>query len=305
MLVVVCGPLLGALGIATCPPAAAILLALLYGSVVAVGLRSPRWITVAAGLAAGLAFGAVRLQLAGVQNDPMLAMGAAPGAIAGIALADAGLWASAAVGAGSLALSGVLALWCSRGLPARKAAQPALKLSLATRTAPPVGRERAEWVLAEAARDGRLVTLGLAGVDAPGEDEAEETTALALPGEGEEPRIEAMSRLDGVLRTSLPGEDLVCEYGPWERLLILPDVWAEDFRDTAAQLVKAARQQVKRQVRVALISFPAEGQRGADPLDYLERALEVCRAGRTSVSVGRPRVRPLTPESREQRVESA
>jgi hypothetical protein len=114
-----------------------------------------------------------------------------------------------------------------------------------------------------------------------------------------------MSRLDSVLRNGLPGDDLLCEYGPWERLLILPDVWAEDFRETAAHIVKAARQQVNRQVRVALITFPVDGQRTADPLDYLERALEVCRAGRTSVSVGRPRVRPLTPEGREQRVESA
>jgi len=150
-----------------------------------------------------------------------------------------------------------------------------------------------------------MVTLGLVGIDAPGDDDAEETDALPLPGKGEESRLEAMGRLDSVLRNGLPGDDLLCEYGPWERLLILPDVWAEDFRETAAQLVKAARQQVNRQVRVALITFPVDGQRAADPLDYLERALEVCRAGRTSVSVGRPRVRPLTPQGREQRVESA
>jgi hypothetical protein len=305
MLLVVCGPLLGALGIATCPPPVAILLVLLYGSVVAVGLRAPQWITVAAGLAAALAFAAVRLRLAGIQSDPMLVPAAAPGSIDGVAFADAGLWASAVLGAWSLALSAVLALWCSRGLPTRKADQPALKLSLAGRSAPPVGRDRAQWVLAEAARGGRMVTLGLVGIDAPGDDDAEETDALPLPGKGEESRLEAMSRLDGVLRNRLPGDDLLCEYGPWERLLILPDVWAEDFRETAAQLVKAARQQVNRQVRVALITFPVDGQRAADPLDYLERALEVCRAGRTSVSVGRPRVRPLTPQGREQQVESA
>jgi hypothetical protein len=158
-----------------------------------------------------------------------------------------------------------------------------------------VGRERAEWVLEEAGRDGRLVTLGLLGVDAPAEDEAPPP----------EERIEAMRQLDEVLREGLPSQDMLCEYGPWEKLLVLPDLWAEDFRDTAGQLVKVARQRVRRPVRVALISFPRDGSRASNPVDYLERALEVCRAGRTSVSVGRPRVGSMTPNAAGERVESA
>ena len=50
---------------------------------------------------------------------------------------------------------------------------------------------------------------------------------------------------------------------------------------------------------------PLLGSRASNPVDYLERALEVCRAGRTSVSVGRPRVRGMTPNGAGERVESA
>jgi hypothetical protein len=271
MLLAVAGALLSALGSATCPAPAAILLTLLYGAVVAIALRSPLWVAIPASVLAVLAFGFMQLRMMAPDGDQR--------AILGVLLVAAC----------------ALAAWCSRALGSGAGTAPAVKLWMARSSPPVAGRERAEWVLAEAVGAGRLVTLGLLGVDAPAEDEE------VAPEE----RIEAMRQLDEVLRAGLPSEEMLCEYGPWERLLVLPDVWAEDFRDTAGQLVKVARQRVRRQVRVALISFPREGSRASNPVDYLERALEVCRAGRTSVSVGRPRVRGMTPNGAGERVESA
>jgi hypothetical protein len=128
--------------------------------------------------------------------------------------------------------------------------------------------------------------MGLIGVDAPADYELE-------PGE----REEVMGQLDELLGGGLASPEALSEYGPWERLVVLPDVWAEDFREQAANLVKTARQRIGRPVRVALITFPLDGPGATEPFEYLERALEVCRAGRSSVSVGRPRLRHLTPNN--------
>src|SRR5207245_11162881 len=100
----------------------------------------------------------------------------------------------------------------------------------------------------------RLATRGRIGVDAPAEFGLE-------PGE----REGIMGQLDEVLSSRLPGDDVLSEYGPWERLLVLPDVWAEDYRDQAANLVRMARQRVRRQVCVALITFPLDGPGDAEP----------------------------------------
>lgn len=270
MLLVAGGALLCALGSATCPAPAAILLTLLYGAVVSVSLRCPRRVAIPASALAALAFAVMQLRMTSGGGDQQAMLG------------------------GLLVASCVLAAWCSRALGSRTGTAPAVRLHMSPTRPELSSRERAEWALAEADREGRLVTLGLLGVDAPADEEL-----------GPEERVEAMRQLDEVLREGLPGQDILSDYGPWERLLVLPDLWAEDFRGTADQLVKAARQRLKRQVRVALISFPRDGSRAGNPVDYLERALEVCRAGRTLVSVGRPRVRNMTPNAGGERVESA
>lgn len=262
MLLVAGGALLCALGSATCPAPAAILLTLLYGAVVSVSLRCPLRIAIPASGLAALAFAVMQLRMTGGDGDQQALLG------------------------GLLIASGVLAAWCSQALGSRTGASPAVRLHMSPTKPALSGRERAEWALAEADRQGRLVTLGLLGVDAPAEEELEP-----------EERVEAMRQLDEVLGEGLPSRDILSDYGPSERLLVLPDVWAEDFRDAADQLVKAARQRLRRQVRVALISFPGDGTRTGNPVDYLERALEVCRAGRTSVSLGRPRVRSMAPNA--------
>lgn len=273
------GVVAAAAGVAGCPAAAAVLLAGLDAVVVVVSLRAPQRIAVSASLLAAAGFISIRLASspAAIEGGPFL------GALAGPTLLDAGAWASALLGAGVLLATSALALWCAEALAASCLAAPVARPEPAGGGKQAPGNARAEWLLAEARRGHRLVTLGLVGVDAPAEYELE-------PGE----REAAMGQLDEMLRAGLGNESL-SEYGPWERLVVLPDVWAEDVREQAASLVRSARQRIHRPVRVALITFPLDGPGAAEPLQYLERALEVCRAGRSSVSVGRPRIRRMTP----------
>jgi hypothetical protein len=272
---------------ATCPAPAAALLGILEAMVVGVLLKAPQRQAVAIVLLAALAFVPLRLAAA-VVADPGTALEGLSGGLSGYlfspAVLDEAAWASALLGAGALLAAAAVTLWCREALEALDLLEPAAARRPAAAGAQLIGRARADWMLAEARRGNRLVTLGLVGVDAPAEYELE-------PGE----REWVMGQLDEVLEDALGDDQAVSEHGPWERLLVLPDVWAEDFRDQAAALVKSARQHLRRQVRVALITFPLDGPGAAEPLDYLERALEVCRAGRSSVSVGRPRVRRMTP----------
>ena len=259
MLLAAGGVLANAALSATSPPPAALLLPVLDALVVMVALRARTRMTLATALPAAAAFLAVRLT-------------ASSAGVADLA--------SALLGAAAVLASALLALKCRRALDG---AQAAIALAAGGARSEPVGRARAQWLLAEARRGRRLVTLGLVGVDVPADWEME-------PGE----RERVMSELDEVLGATFGEAGAVSEHGPWERLLVLPDVWAEDFRETAHGLVRTARQRVGRQVRVALTTFPLDGPPGVEPVEYLERSLEVCRAGRTSVSVGRPRLRRVT-----------
>jgi hypothetical protein len=261
-------------GAATCPAAAAVVLAVLGALVVVVSLRLPQRAAVPAALLAAAAFVGLRL----------LSSPAAVDGGASVALLDESAWASALLGAGTLLASSALALWCAEALRFSSVATAPAPGPPALRGGEVVGRARADWLLAEARRGRRLVTLGLIGVDAPADYELE-------PGE----RESVMAQLDEMLASGIAGREALSDYGPWERLLVLPDVWAEDFREQAANLVKTARQSIRRPVRVALITFPLDGPGASEPFEYLERALEVCRAGRSSVSVGRPRIRRMTP----------
>jgi hypothetical protein len=293
MLLVAGGALAAVAGAATSPSAAAVLLAVLDALVVLVSLCAPQRAALSVSLLAATSFVSLRLLTSPSAVDGGATLGGLMRAMSSPALFDEAAWASALLGAGTLLASSALALWCAEALrsstgaasPALGSPAPALgSAAPAPRGGEVVGRARADWLLAEARSGRRLVTLGLIGVDAPAEYELE-------PGE----REAVMEQFDETLRSGLPGGEALSEYGPWERLLVLPDVWAEDFREQAGNLVKTARQRIGRPVRVALITFPLDGPGATEPFEYLERALEVCRAGRSSVSVGRPRIRRMTP----------
>lgn len=288
MLLVAGGALAAVAGAATSPSAAAVLLAVLDALVVLVSLCAPQRAALSVSLLAATSFVPLRLLSSTSAVDGGATLGGLMRAMSSPASFDEAVWASALLGAGTLLASSALALWCAEALrSSTAAASPAPALGSAApapRGGEVVGRARADWLLAEARSGRRLVTLGLIGVDAPAEYELE-------PGE----REAVMEQFDETLRSGLPTGEALSEYGPWERLLVLPDVWAEDFREQAGHLVKTARQRIGRPVRVALITFPLDGPGATEPFEYLERALEVCRAGRSSVSVGRPRIRRMTP----------
>lgn len=274
---------LTAIGIAAYPAPASAAFALLLGLAVAVGLCLPASRTPFVCLPAGLAFVLISLDLSVLGGHPAAAAGGLAAATAGGTLYEPGKWAPILVGAGMFQAAALVAAWSSAALRALPAELPTSAGRAARAADATVGRERAERELAAAAAEEKLVTLGLIGVDSP-EDEDEE--AANWP--------DVMRDLDEAVLKTLDGAGALCEYGPRERLVILPGIWAEDFRDAAVHISRVARQRILLPVRVALISFPRDGSRATNPVDYLERALEVCRAGKTSVSVGRPRLRRLT-----------
>jgi hypothetical protein len=280
MLLTAVGALATGAGVATCPASAALLLPVLGALVTVVSLRFPPRVALAICVLVAVSFLPARLGVAVMTSDPAAAVAGFWAVLGSPSLLEASAWVSGVLGSSILLGSSLLGLWCSRGL-----SYSAAPVAAAEPGSGPAAR--LEWVLAEARRGRRLVTLGLVGVDAPAEYDVEPAEPAA--------RADIMAQLDEMLMVSVTGEQSVSEYGPWERLLVLPDVWAEDFRDLAQNLVRTARQRIRRQVRVALITLPLDGAGDAEPLEYLERALEVCRAGRVSVSVGRPRIRRMTP----------
>src|SRR5947207_293477 len=73
------------------------------------------------------------------------------------------------------------------------------------------GLRGAEWELARAAEDRREVALALVGIDAP------------PGGERAEARQRLMRRLDELVLASVSRFDVVCEHGPYERLMVVPE----------------------------------------------------------------------------------
>lgn len=266
------------------PRLATVVFALLLGLVFTVGICLPLPRTLLIGLPAAITFALIGFGLTVLERDPGAIVAGLSATTESHALREPGVWGPVVAGAAFLGAVSVGATWASAGLAMTSRVRATPPPELVPRGEVGGGRERAERELAWAAQEGRLLTLGLIGIDAPA-DGGEEAGA----------RDSIMEQLDETVEMVMAEAGALCDYGTWERLVILPDVWAEDFREAAVHLTRVARQRVRLPVRAALISFPRDGSRAANPLDYLERALEVCRAGRTSVSVGRPRMRHLTP----------
>src|SRR5256885_720957 len=83
-----------------------------------------------------------------------------PAAPASPSLLDEGAWASALLGAGALLASSALALWCAEALRISPTVAPPPARDSSPRAADVVGPARADWMLAEARRGHRLVTMG-------------------------------------------------------------------------------------------------------------------------------------------------
>jgi hypothetical protein len=140
------------------------------------------------------------------------------------------------------------------------------------------GLERTEWELARASEYRRPFTLCLLGLD-PGQDgKGEEQDQSGLE--------DGMRRIDQLLLRELTRFEAAAEHSPRERLLVLPEVWADGYAEAANELCGLLGGRVGRTVRAALVTFPFDGTKVEGLITDLELALDRCRADDALVAVG-------------------
>jgi len=251
----------GALASALYPVLAAALFAFLTGLVMVATLRS----TLRRGLAAG-AIAAVPFAFAERTLDAISGAAGHEG-VAYLLLGVALLLGSAVVADAASAAIGRLPAGGAGREP-----EPGWRegMGVSDRDA---GLRRADWELARAAEYQREVTLALVGLDVP-------------PGaDGAAARVDLMQRLDGMALESVTRFDVVCEYGLYERLMVLPEESASSVGEGASRLCAVASERLGRTVRMALASFPAHGSTLRALLTELEIDLAACRANGVAVQV--------------------
>jgi hypothetical protein len=253
------------------PPPLAVLFCLLLGAACVLPLRLPHPHSLAAGPAAAIALCAGRAVATGLALDP----GAAAASVLG----------ATSLGILLLEVSSLAGLWTARALERTSMARP----GGAGRTGPGVldepailrweaGQARIEWELARAADYRRPVTLCLLGVD-PRPDQ--------LPGALDPSELEGrMRRVDHLLLRELHRFETAAEHGAGERLLVLPELWADGCAEMASELCARAAGRAGRTVRAALVTFPFDGTRSETLLADLGSGLEHCRAGEALVRIG-------------------
>lgn len=258
-----------------CPGALAALFCLLLAAGCTVPLRTSNRVGLLAAL--GTAVTLVAAGLALVSLDPH-----------GPGLDGLSAWVGARAGSllcGALVAGcSLLSLWTSRAL----SRPPLAWAGGRTRThktllgAPTVQRredalERLDWELARAGEYRRPLTLCLLGLD-PAAGDGEAADAARLAG--------AMGRVDQLLLQELSRFELASEHGPAERLVVVPELWADGFAEDAARLCALASGRVSRTARAALVTFPFDGTRAETLIADLESALARCRAGDALLAIG-------------------
>ncbi len=253
-----------ALATALYPTLAAALFAFLAGVVMVITLRVSLRAGLAAASAAAVPFTFADLTLNALAASPAGSQQAAAALLLGLGL----LLVSAAIASTvSASISRLLrasqrwsdtdiALGERRGVEERDA-----------------GLRRAEWELARAAEYRRDAALALVGIDLP-EDGDDATTRMAL-----------LRRLDDLLVQGVSRFDVVCEFGPYERLMVLPEESATGLRDGASQICTLATERLGRRVRMALAGSPTHGTSIQALLTELESDLATCRTRNITVKV--------------------
>jgi hypothetical protein len=262
------------------PAPVAILFCLLTAAACAVSLRVRALPALLAAALSTTAFAIGRLASLLLQAGPGAGRtGSTPAALLAPVLTDPTPGPGLLLGAVLMAGSSLLALSVSRALARpspglsrrRRGADVESGQAVLTRDA---GLTRAEWEVARAAYYRRQVTFCLLGLDRPG-------------GDQEPPPPEnVMGGVDQFLSGRLSRFEAVAEHRPEERLLLLPEVWADGFAEEAGRICNLAGQRAGRPVRGALVTFPFDGTRVGDLLAELEVALERCRTDDLLVGVG-------------------
>jgi len=252
-----------ALATALFPTLAAALFAFLAGAVMVVTMRTSLRGGLVAAAAAAVPFAFADLELSGLGGA-----GASHQVVASLLLGLGLLLVSAAVAdAASAAISRVPAE------PARTGDAGPIWTERATMSERDAGLRRAAWELARAAEYRREVALALVGLDDPPD------------GDDAGMRLGLMQGLDELVLESVTRFDLVCEYGPCERLMVLPEESAANLLDGGSQICALATERLGRHVRMALASFPAHGSTLHSLLSELELDLSTCRTHGIAVQV--------------------
>ncbi len=266
-----------ALATALYPELAAALFAFLVGVVSVVALRTSLARAAALGAAAVIPFTFADLALTTVAADPgavdlsplaLLVHPAAhhPDVLSYLLLGAALLVASAAVADTASAVIGHLPV---------EFEQPGLAHSFAQAIVSEreQGMRRAEWEIARAEAYGREMALALVGVDAP------------MAGDFRTDEVQMMEKLDELILGNVTRFDVVAAYGPRDRLMALPEESAQRLSGDAAQLCELASARLRRQVRMALVTFPQDGQSLRELLTELEVDLATCRVNGIAVQL--------------------
>jgi hypothetical protein len=252
-----------ALAAALYPTLAAALFAFLAGLVMVVTMRT----SLRGGLVAG-AGAAVPFAFADLQLSALGGAGTSHEVVASLLLGLGLLLASAAVAdAASTAISRLPAE------PAPASEPGPIWTERATLSERDAGLRRAEWELARAAEYHREVALALVGLDVP------------TGGDDARTRLGLMQGLDELVLDGVTRFDVVCEHGPCERLMVLPEESATSLVDGASQICALATERLGRHVRMALASFPEHGSTLRALLTELELDLTTCRVHGITVQV--------------------
>src|SRR5579884_2158968 len=260
------------------PAQAAALFTFLVGLVVVVTLRATITFGLAMAAFAAVLFAAVHLALSAGSADPRPGHLDLQGLLARPTSREGGVWAGTIIAVVVLMVSSLLAdvvsaatarLAAGGPAPAPEPRQGPLPRSRVD------GRElgllKAEWELARAATYRRRLTLGLIGPDPEAEP----------PGA-------AMEALDRLLGDTLTAFDVICAYGPWERLMVMPEEPCERVVAGAEQLCEVAGARLGRPVRMSVAGFPEDGSTLPDLLRHLDRWLGRCREGGATLGPDRP-----------------
>jgi hypothetical protein len=277
-----------AMAILLYPPLAAALFALLVGLVIATGLRRRSRGALPLAVLAAAAFTLADLAVSVVTSDPAASRLGPIGLLSHPAAHQVSVLASLVLGTLVLVVSAALASGLSRavGRPSDVVVAPPSRGRAAAERPPSgraavrdldVGLRQAEVEVARATEYRREVTLALVGIDPPAE---------GGDTRSEHERLHAMRFLDDLILANVTRFVAVVAYGPNERLMVLPEESADSLTGAAGQLCDLATEYLTRQVRAALVSYPAHGRSLPGLLSSLEIDLAACRANQVVVTVG-------------------
>ena len=265
-----------ALVVTLSPPLATAVFALSLTAVMLLTLRFGATPTgLVAAVAVALVYGFSHIILTVVILDPQASILDLPALLSNPLLYRVETWSPALVGAvllfASAGLSEVMSRVLTQAADIRGRQQNLIRIlaredpdtNLVSRQH---GLQQAEQEVSRARRYRRRLTIALVGID------PSPTIDLRSPEHSD-----LLRRLGEIFRHDLRDLDMVCRYGDWEILLVLPETPREGSRNVIGRICGDATQALSRTVRAAIMVYPEDGPTIEQLERELESALSVCR----------------------------